>query len=46
MSVLENHLKINATIKFVNAGLKLFGNNFTVVPLDKVELRLFLFWEL
>ena len=29
MSALENHPKINAAIKSINAGLKLFGNNFT-----------------
>ena len=39
MSALENHPKINAAIKSINAGLKLFSKN-------KVELRLFPFWEL
>ena len=45
MSALENHPKINAAIKFINAGLKLFAN-ILFFPLNKVELRLFLFWEL
>ena len=32
MSALENHPKINAAIKFINAGFKLFSNNFTLSP--------------
>ena len=32
MSALENHRKINVAIKFINADLKLFGNNFTLYP--------------
>ena len=32
MSALENNPKINAAIKSINAGLKLFGNNFTLYP--------------
>ena len=30
MSVLKNNSKVNAPIKFVNAGFKLFCNNLTV----------------
>ena len=32
MNALENHPKINAAIKFINAGLKLFSNSFTLYP--------------
>ena len=32
MSALENHPKINAAIKSINAGLKLLSNNFTLCP--------------
>ena len=32
MSALENNPKINAAIKSIDAGLKLFGNNFTLYP--------------
>ena len=30
MSALKNHPKINTAIKFINAGLQLFGNNFAL----------------
>ena len=40
MSALESHPKINAAIKSINAGLKLFCNNFTLYPLHKVEVIL------
>ena len=32
MSALENNPKINAAIKSINAGLKLFSYNFTLCP--------------
>jgi len=32
MSALESNPKINAAMKFINAGLQLFGNNFAVYP--------------
>ena len=31
-SALENHPQINAAIEFIDAGLKLLGNNFTLYP--------------
>jgi len=30
MSALENNPKINAAVKFINAGPQLFGNNFAL----------------
>jgi len=32
MSALENNPKINAAIKFIDAGLQLCGNNFALYP--------------
>ena len=32
MDALKNHPKINAAIRFINAGLKLFCNSFTLCP--------------
>jgi len=32
MRDLENNPKVYATIKFINAGLQLFGNNFALYP--------------
>ena len=31
-SALENHPQINAALEFINASLKLLGNNFTLYP--------------
>ena len=43
MSAFENHPSINAAIEFFDAGLRQL---FYFVPLNKVELRWFPFWEL